>query len=995
MKTNGSMGLSILAGGLAFVGSASAVDLVVNGSFEESGGWNGSFGTYSYSAVYWAGPAVPASENPGNNYSWRHAGPGGISEPLAQMIDLAGGASAGDIDASRGVYTFSAWMASYTQNPERPYVTAQFFTDDTATTQVGSTVIFDRTSDVNFVTFADGITTFDRGTHEHNWAKYVRSGTVPVGARYARVGVTRSPNASLSGNPDTYTDLVKLDVTVASVPPSIDSAQPVGPNGRPDSVVSIVIIDAATQVNTNSIQLTFDGTPVSPSITRAGGATTVSYDPPGVLASGSAHNYRIVFNDNGTPVARQTNDFAFTVLSYYNVLLPAPIHLENFELTDEGSLPTDWTAQSIFTIPSTSGCNPLAPDVGGLQDLGSACYENWVVVDSARFQSAMLTYDAHTPETDYRRVLSTNTANVVNGASVENLAQGRIAFGNSGYHSLNGSQIVYLFSKDFDLSGHNNVYLSFHSIFEQNQDSIGAVEYSIDEGATWLPVVYMLDDDDVVFAGDGSVDGAATFSAPHTSDGFEAVATYIDPIDSQVRGGYYGAFIGVASNLWSTLGSYISPRVDDDAVESKRVEVFRLPAADNQPKVRLRFAHAGTDSWYFGIDNVGFYSITSVAPPNLSGPSSVTDYHGNTVGFSVSPHGIGPFTYQWRRNGSNLTGQTNSSLVLSNVQSADALPYDVVVGYPGGSVTSTPALLTLVRAPARVVGQWDFDNSDLSASCGEPLQFFDVTIELNTFFGPSDDFGIPRLNGELVNVMNFPGKPPEGPMNGYKLLHGIPGNGGGSNVNQYTLIFDILYPDASGGQRRALLQTDPDNLESPAPSADFRVDESNGIGVEGDYDGTVGSNQWHRIALAVDLSGPGPSPIVAKFIDGVKVGQQTLPAGRDARWSLLADPANPWALLFAGADAEVQPGFVSSIQLRDGRLSDAELARLGGPSADKIPGCIQIVSEIGGPVVRWTGGVILQTATSLTGPWTDLPAATSPYAVPGPLGTVRFFRPKP
>ena len=71
------------------------------------------------------------------------------------------------------------------------------------------------------------------------------------------------------------------------------------------------------------------------------------------------------------------------------------------------------------------------------------------------------------------------------------------------------------------------------------------------------------------------------------------------------------------SNLWSTLGSYISARNDDNPVESKRVEIFRLPAADNQPKIRLRFAHAGTDSWYFGVDNVGLYSITTVSASSM------------------------------------------------------------------------------------------------------------------------------------------------------------------------------------------------------------------------------------------------------------------------------------------------------------------------------------------------------------------------------------------
>ena len=49
----------------------------------------------------------------------------------------------------------------------------------------------------------------------------------------------------------------------------------------------------------------------------------------------------------------------------------------------------------------------------------------------------------------------------------------------------------------------------------------------------------------------------------------------------------------------TNLGDLCLPlggRLNDDAVESKRVELFPLPKADNQAKVRLRFAQAGTGS---------------------------------------------------------------------------------------------------------------------------------------------------------------------------------------------------------------------------------------------------------------------------------------------------------------------------------------------------------------------------------------------------------------
>src|SRR2546427_12662231 len=102
MKSTNSMGLSILAGGLAFVGSANAVDLIVNGSFESGPGvgWVGYFQTYNYSFAYYAGPPVPASENPGDNYSWRHGvADGDYSGPLTQQVNLSPAVSAADIDA--------------------------------------------------------------------------------------------------------------------------------------------------------------------------------------------------------------------------------------------------------------------------------------------------------------------------------------------------------------------------------------------------------------------------------------------------------------------------------------------------------------------------------------------------------------------------------------------------------------------------------------------------------------------------------------------------------------------------------------------------------------------------------------------------------------------------------------------------------------------------------------------------------------------------------
>src|SRR6185503_9909378 len=141
-----------------------------------------------------------------------------------------------------------------------------------------------------------------------------------------------------------------------------------------------------------------------------------------------------------------------------------------------------------------------------------------------------------------------------------------------------------------------------------------------------------------------------------------------------------------------------------------------------------------------------------------------------------------------------------------------------------------------------------------------------------------------------------------------------------------------------------------------ADNRDIAIGANNGIGVSGGFEGSFLPDVWQRIAFAVDLAGPGPHPIMAKYINGGKVGQQVLTEGVDGRWSMFAaeDANTPWALLFADDNTEGRPGFVSSIQIRKGRLSDVEIARLGGPSPGKIPGAIRIDRGENQLVINWS-----------------------------------------
>lgn len=76
-------------------------------------------------------------------------------------------------------------------------------------------------------------------------------------------------------------------------------------------------------------------------------------------------------------------------------------------------------------------------------------------------------------------------------------------------------------------------------------------------------------------------------------------------------------------------------------------------------------------------------------------PQSQVVAPGTDVVFSVAATGSPTITYQWRKGGIEIVGETGSTLTLTAVDGADEDNYDVIVTNPVGSVTSDVATLTL------------------------------------------------------------------------------------------------------------------------------------------------------------------------------------------------------------------------------------------------------------------------------------------------------------
>ncbi len=96
-------------------------------------------------------------------------------------------------------------------------------------------------------------------------------------------------------------------------------------------------------------------------------------------------------------------------------------------------------------------------------------------------------------------------------------------------------------------------------------------------------------------------------------------------------------------------------------------------------------------------------TLTVILPPGISmQPKNKAVPVGQTAMFKVTATGSAPLMYQWSFNGASLSAGTSSILALTNVQTNDAGPYQVVITNAAGSITSTVATLTVIVPPVIV-----------------------------------------------------------------------------------------------------------------------------------------------------------------------------------------------------------------------------------------------------------------------------------------------------
>ncbi len=143
-------------------------------------------------------------------------------------------------------------------------------------------------------------------------------------------------------------------------------------------------------------------------------------------------------------------------------------------------------------------------------------------------------------------------------------------------------------------------------------------------------------------------------------------------------------------------------------------------------------------------------------------------------------------------------------------------------------------------------------------------------------------------------------------------------NGGGSYVNEYTIVMDYVQT-SNQASWNSLFQTGDTGNGS---DGDLFTDGAGhiGIGVAGYSTLTYDASKWHRIALSVDNGS-----FFRVYVDGVLFLDGT-PQSVDGRYSLYTDHFH----LFADDSWEDQWGLVGTVATWNRAMESAEVADLGG-----------------------------------------------------------------
>jgi len=804
--------------------------------------------------------------------------PGGILINAANALTVGGGTAAGG-SITPDVWHRIAVTVSTTNN-------ITLFVDGvnvaSQTTPGGLDGIFSIAGSINL--FNDPNTNTEAG---YVGSIQIQDDALPEGL-IAALGTPTASGILTGPPPNPYT---------LSVAPTSDLRVPARSSVSPLPLLQIELIDGTATVDTGTVDLKLNGISVPPTIDRSAPNTTISYQVTNILASGSSNFVALTYQDSAAN--NLGAQYAFYVGQY--VGLPSDAAQAPGSATTPGFI--------VRTVQAST-----TNDIANAKNLSRAIQQlNGTLLDL----SGVLVPDLAIPGPNADGSYNENTINFHLDGTDYGVALGDAPFpgipGSEGSGNMFASEVVtYL-----DLSaGVHQLGVSVSTArTDVNDDDGYAVYVGPDARNILSPVIATFNRGTVPSFATSFTTNRITVVAP-VAGIYPFRLVYFQSGISQVGNDASFEFYSVDE----ATGDHI---LINDLLDARAIKAYRVSTAptSNKPHiVQVSPAPGGSGvSPALPVEVLVFDDQTALEVASVRLYLNDQDVTGATT---ISKVG-GKTTIFYQPNATRSNPTNDLRLVFSD----NSLPTPISFTNDW-SYTSAVAAGGLTKA----TGQWDFYNGDLSATIGLPLQYFTPDAANATSFGTCSSMGVPLINGEDTTIMHVPGDKGAGSRNlAYVMTHGISPNGGGTRVNQYTLIFDILLSTSGSGAGALLQVTDPDvNLTDGDLFWQGNNFGQGGGGYGGTGIWTPGS--WHRVIAAYDEA--ATPPVVTKFVDGIKQDDWTANQGLDNNRRAML----PTALLFADGDQDERREFyVNSIQIREGKLSDAEMVALGGPNAAGIP----------------------------------------------------------
>jgi len=361
--------------------------------------------------------------------------------------------------------------------------------------------------------------------------------------------------------------------------------------------------------------------------------------------------------------------------------------------------------------------------------------------------------------------------------------------------------------------------------------------------------------------------------------------------------------------------------------------------------------------------------VTIIPAPDIvvqPSPTSTTLYSGNEIGYSVTAIGANPLSYQWYHGTSPIGGATASNVVVTPALGANT--YSCVVSNSYGSVTSTvvsATAQTFVAPPsglvvnfvvrAGYVGQGAYPDPGNNV-----WNAFSATSGVST--GPAFSSS---SNQTLVSA---------------SLIFGF-NNGATGNTTNGTPSWLLSYEDAVNTNSPGIGNASPIGPEGQLTINDLPQGTYKVYLYGANYDGNRGS-----VFTMAPANGGAADGGTNGTVNGSIIGTGAI-AGGVCRF---AEGDN--YVFFTNVVADAFGNITVTFVPNPAGVLTGEAPINGVQVIGVVPPTLTIQRQGASVVISWNpASAVLQSATSVSGPYSNVVGATSPYTN-NVSGTAQFFR---